>query len=299
LNVHPVLVSTHENGIVNTIDAGTFDSPGFLQFDKVMAYVEIDKKVFVLDATQKNVPVHLIPEDVLLTQGLVIEKIETFQWGWKTMTNDASAKNIVMVNGEIDETGKLKGEAMMSSSDYARIARVAVAKKGKEKYIEKYLSGLNSGLTVEDVKFENLESDSLPLVQRIKFSQPLNTTGEFQYFSNNLFAGFDKNPFVADNRFSDVFFGCRQSVTILGNFSLPEGYEFDELPKNLKMILPDTSIVISRASQVSNNRLETRISLEFKKPIYPADQYAELQEFYQRLYDILNEQYVVRKKKKA
>jgi hypothetical protein len=42
LNAHPVLVSTHENGVVNPVDAGTFDYPGFHQFNKVPAYVKID-----------------------------------------------------------------------------------------------------------------------------------------------------------------------------------------------------------------------------------------------------------------
>jgi hypothetical protein len=44
LNAHPVLVSTHDNGVVNSFDAGTFDWPGYYQFDKVMAFVEIDNK---------------------------------------------------------------------------------------------------------------------------------------------------------------------------------------------------------------------------------------------------------------
>lgn len=65
------------------------------------------------------------------------------------------------------------------------------------------------------------------------------------------------------------------------------------------MILPDTSMIISRMSQLNGNALQTRIQLDFKKPIYPAEQYAELQEFYQRFFDILNEQFVVRKKTKA
>jgi hypothetical protein len=74
LDAHPVLVSTHDNGVVNTGDAGTYEYPGFYQFDKVMAYVKIGDKTYVMDATEKETPVHLIPPDVLMTEGLVIEK---------------------------------------------------------------------------------------------------------------------------------------------------------------------------------------------------------------------------------
>ncbi|HUQ97374.1 MAG TPA: DUF3857 domain-containing protein [Chitinophagaceae bacterium] len=300
LSAHPVLVSTHDNGVVNSGDAGTYDYPGFNQFDKVMAYVEIDNKMYVLDGSQKNTPANLIPADILMTEGLVIEKIETQEWGWKTLWKDnLQAKNVMLLNGTIDETGKLAGEASISSFDYARLSRLGIAKKGKEKFIEKYIAGSNQNVTVDDVRFENLDADSLPLVQKIKFTQPLNSAGAYSYFSANILSGLEKNPFLADNRFSDVFFGCNQSFMLLGNFSIPEGYEFDVLPKNIKMILPDTSIVLSRLAAVEGNRLQTRIQLDFKRPVYPATQYGELQEFYQRLFEVLNEQFVIRRKEKA
>jgi hypothetical protein len=299
LNAHPVLVSTHDNGIINTVDAGTYLYPAFYRFDKVMAYITIDGKAYVLDATQKNVPVHLIPSDVLLTQGLVIEKIETFDWGWKTLWNENSvSKNLLMINGTIDESGKMTGVASLNSYDYARISRMNTAKKGKDKYIENFITASNPSMTVSDVKFENIEADSLPLVQTIQFTQQLNSTGDYNYFSANVLTGLENNPFVSDNRFSDVFFGYNQSYTILGNYNLPDGFEYDQLPKNIKMIMPDTSIVVSRISAVTENTLQTRIQIDFKKPVYAADQYPDLQEFYQRMFDILNEQFVYRKKKK-
>ena len=298
LKAHPVLVSTHDNGIVNTLDAGTYDYPGFNQFDKVMAYVEIDKKNYVLDATEKETPVHLFPRDILMTEGLVIEKIETSDWGWHTLwNNDLVAKNIIQVVGQIDETGQMNGKATITSSDYARLERQQTAKKGKDKFIEKYVAGSNPGMTVEDVLFENLGSDSLPLVQTLKFSQLLNSSGDYKYFSCNILSGLEKNPFVADNRFSDVFFGYNQNYQLLGNFTLPEGYEFETLPQNIKMIMPDTSISISRQSQLSGDILMTRIQIDFKKPAFPASQYPELHEFYKELFNLLNEQFVIRKKK--
>ena len=300
LDAHPILVSTHENGIVNTLDAGTYESPGFLQFNKVLAYVTIGDNVYVLDGSEKNIPVHLVPPDVLLTQGLVIEKVDTYVWGWKELWNDhLVAKNTISLNGIIDESGKMNCVANILSYDYARQKRADVVKKGKDKYIENYITASNPSLSVGDVSFENAESDSLPLLQKINFSQQLTSTGDYNYFSANVLTGLEKNPFVADQRVSDVFFGCNQSYVISGVFQIPQGYEFSELPKNMRMIMPDTSISISRTSQVVNgNILQLRVQLDFKRPVYPANQYEELHEFYQRLFDILNEQFVYGKKKK-
>jgi len=115
--------------------------------------------------------------------------------------------------------------------------------------------------------------------------------------SRDILSGLEKNPFVADNRFSDVFFGTNQSYMVIGNFTIPDGYQFEELPKNIKMIMPDTSVTILRRGNVFENRLMTKVELDFNRPIYAATQYPELQEFYKQLFDLLNEQYVIRKKK--
>ncbi len=296
LKVFPILVSTHSNGLVNSFDAGTFDYPGYRQFNKVMALVELDGRQYVLDGSQKGIPVHLTPADILQTQGLVITKLETGEWGWRDISHSALNKNIIMINGMIDANGKMDGNAVITSYDYARLSRLPVAKKGKDSFIDKYVSA-NQGMVVDEISFDNLESDSLPLVQTIKFNQPLNNTGEYSYFSSNILSGLEKNPFVADQRFSDVFFGTKQSYTIIGNFKIPEEFEFDALPKNVKMIMPDTSIVMSRMAQVSNGMLMTKIQVDFQRPFYAASEYADFQEFYKRLFELINEQFVVRKKK--
>jgi hypothetical protein len=296
LVTHPVLVSTHDNGIVNAADPGTYDEPGFNQFNKVMAYVEIGEKTYVLDASQKVTPVHMIPSEVLMTEGLVIEKLETGDWGWRTLwNNNAITRNVIQLTGAIKPDGKMEGEATISSFDYARLPRLSLAKKGKEDYTKEYLSG-NPGLNIDDVSFENLDSDSLPLVQKIKFSQVLDASGDYRHFTANLLTGLETNPFVADSRAADVFFGTNQNYVVLGSFMVPEGYEPEALPKNVKMIMPDTSITISRVSQFSKNVISTRVQLDFKKSIFGADEYPELQEFYKQLYALLNEQYVIRKK---
>ena len=292
LTVHPVLVSTRENGRVNT------GLPGINQFDKVMAYVAIDNHIYVLDATNKYTPANLIPYDVLYSEGLVIEKLSTSDWGWKTLWNEEKLfKNTAVIMADIDEKGLIKGEATISSSDYSRLERIPVLKKGKQKFIETYFTSKNSGFSVDSLRVENEDIDSLPLIQHVNFTSKTSSSGDYHYFSANLFSGLEKNPFIADNRFSDVFFGSNQKYTIIARFTIPAGYQFDELPKNTKMIMPDTSIIFSRIMQVTDNEISVRIQLDIKKPFYSVDEYPYFQEFYKKLFEMLNEQIVFKKNK--
>jgi len=297
LNAKPILVSTHDNGLVNTADAGTVLEPGYKQFNKVLAWVIIGNNIYVLDGTDKETPANLIPMDVVATEGLVIEKFETFEWGWETLWRDnLRYTNTVLLQADISPDGKLTGEANVISYDYARLSRIATAKKGKKEFTDEYFSPNNPGITIDSIALENINADSLPLVQKVYFNEQLNASGEYQYFSVNLFTGLEKNPFVADERISDVFFGILQKHSVVANINIPEGYVFEELPKNITMIMPDTSIIIRRISQVSSERLMLRIDLEFKKPFYAANEYEGFKEFYKKLFDLLNEQYVIKKK---
>lgn len=297
LDAKPLLVSTHGNGLVNTTDAGTTSWPGFNQFNKVLARVMIGDNVYILDGTSKETPVDLIPFDVVATEGLVISKIETFEWGWESLWRDnLQYKNMILLQCEIDKDGKLTGEASINSYDYARLERMPTARKGKKDFTEKYLASNNPGITIDSIALENVDADSLPLIQRVYFNQQLSSSGDYQYFSTNLFSGLEKNPFVANERISDVFFGVKQQHVLIANVAIPDGYVFEELPKNMKMIMPDTSIVITRLSQANEERLSMRITLEFKKPFYSAGEYEGFREFYKKLFDILNEQFVFKKK---
>jgi hypothetical protein len=52
----------------------------------------------------------------------------------------------------------------------------------------------------------NENVDTLPLQQKFEFKVPLNSSGDYKYFSLNLFQGLEKNPFIADERKTDIDF---------------------------------------------------------------------------------------------
>ncbi|MBC7849769.1 MAG: DUF3857 domain-containing protein [Chitinophagaceae bacterium] len=291
LDAYPVLVSTRDNGRVITMLAD------YRQFDKVLAYVKIGENVYVMDATDKHTPSHLIPAEVHFSDGLVIEKLETYQWGWQTLWNEKTLKKrLVVIRAEITDKDSIAGEANVISYDYDRLERVPTLLEGKEKLKEKFFTSQNPQMRIGDLQLENEANDSLPLVQKFDFAQPISGSGDYKFFTLNLFTGLEKNPFVAESRFSDVFFGMNQSISIIGNFRIPEGYVYEELPKNVKMIMPDTTIEVTRRIAAENTQLSVRINLEFKQPYYSTENYEYFMNFYKKLMELLNEQIVFRKK---
>jgi hypothetical protein len=296
LKAYPILLSTRENGRINTA------MPGYGQFNTVMAHVRIGDKRYVLDATDQHTPVFLVPSSVLSTEGLVINTLDAGKsfseqdWGW-TIIGDEDHRFTHKVNiiGSLGDSGLVSGEALVTSKDYARTSSLREYREGTEKFVENHFVKIHQGIKVVEFKADNLDKDSLPLAQAFKFSMPVSGSGDYQYFTLNMFSGIDKNPFIADDRRSDVFFGVNQSYAVTGLFTIPEGYSFEELPKSTRMITPDTSIVFSRLLQADNNKLQFRISMDVNRPIFTANEYPDFREFYKKMFMMLNEQVVVKK----
>lgn len=289
LKVSPILVSTRENGIANTGLAG------YDQFNKVLAYVQIKDKVYVLDATEKNTPSYLIPFDVMASEGLVIQKIDTYEWGWKTLWDEThKKKNEVFINAEIDEKGAMKGEATIKSFDYEKIKQLELLKDGEEKFKETLVA--KQDIKIDSLTLEDADNDTLPLTQSVKFTASTSSSGSYRHFSVNFFAGLNNNPFIAEERKTDIFYGVNQQYHITGNIFLPDGYQMEGLPKNIKLITSDTGIVFKRQSTYSDGFLFVDMILDFRKPYFTPENYPELREFYKKLTDLLDEKYVYLKK---
>ncbi|MBS1511945.1 MAG: DUF3857 domain-containing protein [Bacteroidetes bacterium] len=284
----PILVSTRENGLINKFN------PFITQFNTVMAYVNLGTKYYVLDATDKVSNYKLTPESIVNTQGFIVEG-EDGKW-LEIIDNKHKYKVMAAIRGEVDDNGTMKGDALVNCYDYARKQHSETWIKNKDDFKKEYFTQPFTAVKIDGLEVNNLDADSLPLEQKAKFITALNSSGEYKYFTTNLFSDLDKNPFVADERTADVDFGFLQDYTLFGNYTIPADYAFETLPENISMIMPDTSIIFTRSMQAEDNLLNVRITVEFKRSFYPVSYYAEFKEFYKKLFDKLNEQIVIKKK---
>ncbi|MEO8821597.1 MAG: DUF3857 domain-containing protein [Ginsengibacter sp.] len=287
LKAFPLLVSTKDNGTVNTI------YPFLDQFNNTMTCVLIGDRNYILNAADKYNPANLIPYDVLDNQGFVVDNE---YGGWITLSNKKDTwKSLVSIFANINPDALMEGNATVYSYGYSKNPRVKEWEEDKSTFEDNFTKAFTA-IKVKNIKVKNEDIDTLPLEQKLDFSLPLNASGEYKYFTLNLFQGLEKNPFIADKRTTDIEFNYPKSYTIIGKINIPDGYVFDDLPKNIKMIMPDTSIVMQRILQPEDGSLDFRITLDFAKSYYTAADYPIFHEFYKQLFNALNEQIVIKKK---
>jgi len=290
LQTYPVLVSERFHGKVRT------GYPFIDQFNNVFAYVLIDNKKYFLDATDHFTPAHIIPYDILGTTALLVD---SKQGGLITINNEAlQYDDKIYTEMDIKEDGTFTGKVTVTSKDYAKIMRARNYKQHKEDFLKNYFHKDGNILSISDFEIEQIENDSMPLEQHGTFTGNPNSTEGYAYIPLDLFSGIYKNPFLADERFSNINFGYKRTINLLTSVSIPKNYLVDVLPASQKIVNTEKDISINRQVEYNKekNIVYCTIQVEFKNALYQANSYPVLKKFYKKMFDLLKEPLVLKKK---
>jgi hypothetical protein len=166
---------------------------------------------------------------------------------------------------------------------------------GENKYID-LLENNDNSLKITSFKRENTEVDSLPLTENINFKLDLTgSDGTYIYFNPNIFTSFRTNPFLGEIRNSAIDFGSVNNYAIDGRYKVPEGYKIESLPKNLSLVMSDKSIIFKRIVAEQERDILVHYIINYKKAVFFKDEYPGIRDFYKKMYEMLNEQIVLKK----
>jgi hypothetical protein len=287
LDVYPLLVSERDHGRVDT----SFSM--ISQFDKVVAYVNIDDKSYVLDATDAYTPANMIPSELLNTVGFLVDK-KNYRF---IHLEDNSKKRVRLIemNNTVNADGSVKGIASVNFEGYARVGKAEQYNRNKEKYKEQFTSSV-TGLKIDSFKMSGADVDTVQLSHDINFTYVAGKSGSYYLVNYNLFTGFEKNPFVADYRFTDIDFGTRYTYLLNATFTVPDQFTVDALPKNMTLRTADKTMLAAREITKEKNVIDVKMRIEFSQSRYSADDYFSVKDFFSKMIDMLNEPLVLKAK---
>jgi len=292
LNVFPMLVSTHNNGKVYP------NYPNKSQFNKVVSYIPVDStNYFVLDASNKYYSYNEIPVNLLSNFGLCIQPDAEKNYDLVFLEKKLPVLQTVNIEAKILPDGKIDGSAEINSYSYRRVNALERYKAEGEKKFINYLRDKDNNLKITGLKLENMDADTLPLVQHVDFSLlPAASDENYIYFVPNLFNRLIKsNPLLSEKRLTDIDFEYRNNYITTGTFTIPSGYKADVLPKDINLVMPDKGISFKRQIAERNGSITVSYIVNFKKSWYAKEDYPELHEFFKKMYEMLNEQIVLKK----
>lgn len=281
----PLLVSTKDHGMVSPL------YPFLRRFNAVLAYVKDGEVEYIMNAADKYNPYNLVPYDVINTNALVVDKsVETLI----PLTGTDKFTNNIFFTCSVESDGKISGQATLKNSGYARNIRKSTFKNNKLKEMIEDNEGIT--IKVDSFSVNNEEDELQPFEQAVQFSGNMQEGGGYFFLPYNLFTGLGKNPFIEENRVMPIDFNFPKSYVVTGTYYLPDDYVVNELPKNTRLMMPDTSIILVRRMQQDGNIISFRVTLDLLYADYIVEGYPYIKDFFKKMYAILEERIVLKKK---
>ncbi|WP_276368121.1 transglutaminase domain-containing protein [Chryseolinea sp. H1M3-3] len=283
-----VLISTRDHGFIRQ------QYPMEKQFNYVICMVKIGDKNFFLDATEKYLPMGILPERCLNGEGLVISKNNH---GWIAI--DAKAKARTHINSELslNENGELKGKVNYTCDGYdAFRLRADYHKKGEADFVKEFLADKNWEIAKSEFQHVNEIDQTIKQTHEFTINEYGTLAGNVIYLNPFVTGQTKENIFKLPTREYPVDFGSAIEKTYLSRIAIPEGFTVDELPKPRVIILPNNSGKYTYNITQMGNQLNVVSIMQINKSLFIQDEYPYLREFYNQIVAKQAEQIVLKKK---
>ena len=286
-NANPILLSTRANGI------STF--PTRTSFNYVIAGVEIDGKMILLDATEKHAAFDAIPFRDLNSFGRLVKKDGTSE-GINLMPTTFSSKNINLLY-KIDEKGNANGSIRTQLSEqFAFSFREQLTLISKEDYITSQENSYNN-VEILDYKLENLANLSKPIIETYNFksSNEIEIIGNKIFFTPTLFFKNNQNPFYQETRDFPIDFGYPFSKRFIISIEIPGGYIIEHIPQSLNISTPSKLANFRFNISAADSKIQIVINYSINSAVIPEELYNEIKDFFSKMIIQENEKIVLKK----
>lgn len=287
VDANPVLVSTRSNGIPFF--------PNRTAFNYVVAGIELENNVILLDATDKNSLPNILPIRDLNWNGRIIRK------------NGSSAEidlmpkkistDIVNVMATISNDATVEGKVKEQYFDYNGYNyRDQYAGLASDNYLEKLEKRLN-GIEINEFTVTGTKELDKPVVESYSFkhSNIVEVIGDKMYFSPLLFFKMNENPFKQDVREYPVDFAFPNEDRYLFNITIPDGYAVESLPQSRTVPMSDDLVSFKYLVANTDNKIQVSVKFNINSSIIPPDYYDELKAVFNEIVKAENEKIVLKK----
>lgn len=287
LSANPVLVSTRDNGIALY--------PNRSAYNYVVAAVENDNKVVLLDATSKNTVPNLLPVRAINWIGRMIRPDGSS--AEVDLMPKVNAKEAITIAASLESSGKVTGKARDQYFDnFGYSYRERFSNISKESYIE-MMEKRNKGLIVNEFKVDNLKDLSKPVMEEYSFEHTaaVDVVGDKVFFNPLLFLAEDENPFKQEKREYPVDFTFPQQMRYSVNVTIPAGYTVESMPKPAMIKMEDGLGSFKYNVQNTGSQIQLLAVYEINHAALPQDYYPTLRDFYMKMIEKQQEKVVLKK----
>jgi len=287
IDANPVLLSTRDNGIAFF--------PNRSAYNYVIAGVEDETGIILLDATNQYAEPNILPINDLNWFGRMIRKDGTSQE--IDLSSKIISKDIVRAMVSLNTNGEIKGKINQQYTDYnGFVFRDNNNTLTEDAYLEKLEKKYN-GIEISDYSVQNKQNLGSPVIETYSFvnSNSVEIIGEKMYFSPLFFLTQFENPFKQEKREYPVDFFYPNQDKYLFVIEIPEGYTVESIPAPINLAFSDKSMTFKFNVLSDGKKINVSSLFEINTSIYTPDNYEELKAFYSEMIKKQTEKVVLKK----
>lgn len=300
IEVHPLLVSTRSHGKMMEL------YPLLDQFNHLMAIVQYGGKMKVVDVGNQHRPIGLPRVNAFNNVGWVLNDAAP-QW---INLEVPDRESVTVLRGAISMDGLLEGDIQSRMKGFAAVdgreelsekinTTIAAAAQAEDEG-EQEKSGLRErypDIEISNSEYTGLEDPEAPL--NVKFHCRIPAAGvvnaDYIYFSPVIMPAFEENPFKQENRTYPVDIPYTITERYVAALTLPEGYEVESVPEDIRIVLPENGGVFEITTKIVGNSLNQNWTLSLNQIHFNPDEYVGLKKFIDLVMEKQEEQVVLHK----
>jgi len=287
VNANPILVSTRSHGIPLY--------PTSEGFNYVIAGVEIQNNVILLDATEKYSVPNILPLRDLNWQGRIVRKNGSS--ASISLFPKKHSKENCFLNAKIDKEGLVNG---IERDTYTNLVALQKRKQDNSTSKDDLIAKLEKDfddIEIGEFKVRNEDDIAKSLSYQFKFEtdNQVEVIGDKMYFSPLLFHTQKENPFKLEDRKFPVDFGTPWEDKFTISIEIPEGYTVESKPENVAYALPENLGSYKFVTVVKGNKIQVLSIIKINFPIIASIYYSALKEFYSEMVKKQTEKIVLAK----
>lgn len=285
----PVLLSTTNHGYALEY------SPILTNFNYVVTQVMADGKDYYLDASHERLGFGKMLPNCYNGHARVVDDVATPLSFSPDSVNEKKMSVLFISN---DTKGNWVGTMNQLVGDYESYQiRNKIKEKGQDEYFKEVQKNYGMDLKIDDQHIDSLNNYEQPV--SLHYGITLNPEKADILYVNPMFGEkYEKNPFTSAERYYPVEMPYTIDKTYLLTMEVPEGYEVDELPKQIvaKMDEQGSGYFEYRISQ-SGSTISLRCRVKLIRTLFLPEEYETIREFFNLIVSKQNEQIVFKKKK--
>jgi hypothetical protein len=287
IEAHPILTSSRDHGRLIPI------SPILDQFNYLLVQAKLDGEWLLLDVGDPLRPMGYPSVNALNYKGW---KLERTKHEWIDIEMPLS-KNTWVVRCTIEGNSLVGQFQTKSKGYYALEERMDYREDNTGNYWSKKLNTGGISMRIDSFTASNYEDIEADFVTNFRFNlQDWATENDnFLYISPVIYAALKENPFKSEKRLYPVDYNYRFINQYAFQVTIPSGYEIEQLPENIEVLLPNKGGSFRVTTSTLNGKIQFLANLDIKRLQYHPLEYAALKDCYDTLIAKYDDMIVLKK----